>query len=1573
MRVFKHFSQLLFLFGLAMMFAVSGWSARTITSSTLNGVSSVTVAPSNTISAAVNVSITTGNTADQWRSTAWRIGNSGGYTCSDTTNYSGKGAYTNTFNITAPGTIGTYDVSFITYSDNGCTADASATFTMANAVTVNPPSADLSITKTVNNATPGVGDTVIFTLKGTNNGPGASQFKITDVLRSGLSFVSAISNPSTNFSCSQAAGTVTCSGTNSFTSGQSATITLSATVTGAVGTPINNTAQITTNNTATDSNVANNSASVTITPTAATTYTQPTRPFTLRTSMNGRGDIKLIGNSILCMNSNGVCADPGTQANNAFTAMYADLDGDPSTTSSTSADLALPNGSKVLWAGLYWAGVFPNSFATDKAAARTVNLKIPGGSYATVTASQLDYSGSNYQGFADVTSLLNLTNPNGTYYTANLTTKLGTNAYGAWALSIIYQDDNDTLKNLTTYDGFQTMANNNISASVSGFRTPLSGTVASTFFIFAAEGDIAYNGENIQVANKAGTLKNIYNTLNPLNNQFNSNITYKDTAILARNPAYPNTAGIDIDTYDITGFLDLNQTSTTIKLTGGTDQYYVGTFGFATQIYSPTIGNFDKNATVTYASNSSCSIGKDLRGATIHYSMTFQNTGTEAASNVNVYDDFQNNNILTYLDMNQTTIPTAQLLSGTGASTVTCDKNATAIYCNFDRIAINTKYKINFDVKVKSSLSTSNDITLSNTANAHYYNASTGDEITQIATSNMQMAGGLCAVLPVANYRLDECLWSGSMYDVLDSSGNALNGIAVNAPASVTAQTCFGGQFKGASTNTNITIPNNTKLNLSNELSVSVWVNPSSWPASDLRTILSKDDNYEFHLDTNGKVFWWWGTGSFTGATSLPLNQWSHITIIYTSGSQKIYVNGVEDATAAFTGTLPQNALPLYIGVDYNFPSRTFDGMIDEVKVFDRALSASEVANIYDNEAAYKNFDGTVRTCPDCTIPVSPAVNLDAWDTFRSISDRKISTKIVGSGFNLAVTSLDTTLSALKSFNGTVCLQLLTFATNSELARQCKAWSNVTTNTYGPFNILQANDNTKVKLAWRKDDMSGTFSVGNEDNSTIASDYFAIRPASFSVTALNAVAGSDFNITFSAPVFNAPNTPSSSYNETSGTSFDINISEHNTSCTQGIFTPTPTNFSFLNGTKTVTTRYSEVGILDINLSDLSKPCTSRFAKVDCNDADVAGYYNSAIDLPIGSVQKSIGVTPHHFAVNATLSNFDAIHGTNFTYLSNDSNLSAMSVDLNITVTAQTEGNTTTKNYNTLCYAKQTNYTINYTAPTITPSANLSSLNYLETNTSKSGSVSTTATAFKLPNTITDITLVPNTIFGTDINDTNGSAKLSIKINFDRSNSLPVNPFDLNMTSVSATDADSVTGTDTTVGNATFVYGRVHPYDIKTDQNTSVPNPVEIEIYGKNSSHSFLNQKPQNVLYWYRNIDHDSNASGSVLSGSSTPNSLNINTIQNQPNPYNGIHTLFITNTSGTTAKQTVTLQIPSWLVVTPISNTFTYQYFIPKNGTDNLSTSGIPTPGVNSGTFTGSDFGIQQNTHTTQKGIKVFR
>ena len=111
-------------------------AARTINSVTLNGASSVTVAPSASITAAVNVTTSGTGTNNDWNGTSWDIS---GANCVNTANYSASGTYEESFSITAPSSSGTYDVSFIAYTNNTCSSGASTTFTVTGGVVVVTP------------------------------------------------------------------------------------------------------------------------------------------------------------------------------------------------------------------------------------------------------------------------------------------------------------------------------------------------------------------------------------------------------------------------------------------------------------------------------------------------------------------------------------------------------------------------------------------------------------------------------------------------------------------------------------------------------------------------------------------------------------------------------------------------------------------------------------------------------------------------------------------------------------------------------------------------------------------------------------------------------------------------------------------------------------------------------------------------------------------------------------------------------------------------------------------------------------------------------------------------------------------------------------------------------------------------------------------------------------------------------------------------------------------------------------------------------------------------------------------
>src|SRR3990167_4162303 len=95
------------------------FASRTIDSTTLNGASSVTVSPSPSITAQVNVTTVVAGGGADWQGTPWTV--NGSTTCVDHTNHNAAGSYSESFTITAPASNGTYDASFIAYSNNICT------------------------------------------------------------------------------------------------------------------------------------------------------------------------------------------------------------------------------------------------------------------------------------------------------------------------------------------------------------------------------------------------------------------------------------------------------------------------------------------------------------------------------------------------------------------------------------------------------------------------------------------------------------------------------------------------------------------------------------------------------------------------------------------------------------------------------------------------------------------------------------------------------------------------------------------------------------------------------------------------------------------------------------------------------------------------------------------------------------------------------------------------------------------------------------------------------------------------------------------------------------------------------------------------------------------------------------------------------------------------------------------------------------------------------------------------------------------------------------------------------------
>ncbi len=200
------------------------------------------------------------------------------------------------------------------------------------------------------------------------------------------------------------------------------------------------------------------------------------------------------------------------------------------------------------------------------------------------------------------------------------------------------------------------------------------------------------------------------------------------------------------------------------------------------------------------------------------------------------------------------------------------------------------------------------------------------------------------------SFGFEEAAWNNVPGEVADGGPFGLDGTPFGGAATVAAlPTCRYGIFDGV--DDYVEVADDAALDVTNELTVAAWIYLRTTP-SELYTIASKDTNYEYHIDSQRRLYWWWNdsmgaTRSLTSTTQLGLNQWHHVAITHRSGEQRLYIDGVQQGVSgSFTGALATNNAPFYVGTDLNLLSRAFDGFIDEVRVITAALTAAEIQTL---------------------------------------------------------------------------------------------------------------------------------------------------------------------------------------------------------------------------------------------------------------------------------------------------------------------------------------------------------------------------------------------------------------------------------------------------------------------------------------------------------------------------------------------------------------------------------------------------------------------------------------------------
>src|SRR6266571_5013276 len=225
--------------------------------------------------------------------------------------------------------------------------------------------------------------------------------------------------------------------------------------------------------------------------------------------------------------------------------------------------------------------------------------------------------------------------------------------------------------------------------------------------------------------------------------------------------------------------------------------------------------------------------------------------------------------------------------------------------------------------------------------------------------NNLSNPGGFAVTSAglVAHWKLDD----GAGTSAADASGNGYTGTLVNGPVWTTGTINGALDFDGS--NDYVNLPNVPSVVA--PYSVSLWFYPQVLPGGSQQVLLSlKGSNVypRFELYSNNELLIYAGAEKYRYGARVfsagDLNKWWHVVFVIDSSSSltgwKIYLNGVDDSgtTGANSGTYFDPSSPGKMGSS-DGSSLFFNGLIDQVRIYNRALSTAEVTSLYNEGGFY--------------------------------------------------------------------------------------------------------------------------------------------------------------------------------------------------------------------------------------------------------------------------------------------------------------------------------------------------------------------------------------------------------------------------------------------------------------------------------------------------------------------------------------------------------------------------------------------------------------------------------------------
>jgi hypothetical protein len=243
---------------------------------------------------------------------------------------------------------------------------------------------------------------------------------------------------------------------------------------------------------------------------------------------------------------------------------------------------------------------------------------------------------------------------------------------------------------------------------------------------------------------------------------------------------------------------------------------------------------------------------------------------------------------------------------------------------------------------------------LDNDSSNKYFIVSSATSSVAVAGQESVFSNDIAAGL-VGHWKMDE----NAGLIAYDSSGSGNNGTLINGPTRESGTNCRASSCLNLiATNSNYVISTGNVFNPSTtDFTASLWFNTNI--INSLTILIGQQDldgtgRSWLYIDSSGHLYTNLGGTTTNGITPLSAGLWYHGVVVKSGTSISLYLNGSLEAIS--TSTVESTTGLTMFGTNKSLAGNFFDGKIDDVRIYSRALSENEISQLYSSSVYSRYF-----------------------------------------------------------------------------------------------------------------------------------------------------------------------------------------------------------------------------------------------------------------------------------------------------------------------------------------------------------------------------------------------------------------------------------------------------------------------------------------------------------------------------------------------------------------------------------------------------------------------------------------